>query len=117
MNDYLAFLEEVGLKEEQMQPNGDFIPNESPRVEFRPSAIHGIGMFSRASHQPGQFIADARIGGRWTEAGRFTNHAAVANMQAIGNANYLQFIATALISPGDELTVNYRSVRAAIFNQ
>jgi hypothetical protein len=117
MTDYQAFLAEVGLTEEQMEAAAareSHIPSGCFDVEFRPSPIHGTGMFSRVHFQRGQPIASARIGGDWTDAGRFANHAQDANMWCEREPNGLRFVAQRLIHPGEELTVNYRSVGSAM---
>ena len=79
-----------------------------------PSAIHGRGLFATGNYEPGEFIAAARIGGKRTIAGRFTNHSNTPNAQMLNCDGDVYLCAKTAINGckgginGDEITVDYR---------
>lgn len=104
------------LVQQQSENEEDQIPFPvgSYKVKVAPSAIHGKGLFATAGIAPGEPIAPARIGGKRTPAGRYTNHSSQPNarMEAFGDDVVL--VATQPISgckggqDGEEITVDYR---------
>lgn len=76
-------------------------------IDVKPSAIHGLGLFSKQYFKCGDHIAPARIKGFRTEAGKYSNHSCFPNakMQRVGND--IALVAICDIKPGDELVTNY----------
>lgn len=118
MNDYFLFLEEIGITEAQireaMSRGVDYDPTEIKGIELRPSGIHGTGTFSTRCFALGEHIADGMKMGRWTTLGRFANHSLIPNMRAESAEGSMIFVADRAIRENEELTINYRSVKAAI---
>ena len=84
------------------------------------SAIEGYGMRATANIQPGEVIAPARLAGKRTPAGRYTNHSPEPNarFEPLPNGDLL-LVATAAIEgcrggrDGEEITIDYRQAVAA----
>jgi hypothetical protein len=120
--DYKRVLEEMGVTEDEVQAvvlNEDDqipFPNGSYSVVLGDSLRHGIGMFATADFSTGDIIAPARIEGKRTPAGRYTNHSKRPNAEAVPSGNDIYFVAKKPISGscggrlGDEITVDYRQV-------
>lgn len=91
------------------------LPQGSYKVAVHPSRIHGKGLFATADIAPNELIAPARMDGKRTPAGRFTNHSRHPNAEMVlaDNGNIFLF-AKQVISGckggnvGDEITVDYR---------
>jgi hypothetical protein len=91
--------------------------NTDDQVEFQPdvtgvsiddSPIHGKGVFARKRFSKGDVIAPARIGGKRTPAGRYCNHAATPNSEAVMRENGdVDIVATTVIEPGAEVVNDY----------
>jgi len=88
-------------------------------VQVGPSEIEGKGLHATAPFKVGDLIAPARIEGKRTIAGRFTNHAKVPNATAVRYDNGdISFVAIQDIAGnkggrlGEEITVDYRQVLA-----
>ena len=79
---------------------------------FLPSEIDGLGLFAKLFIPAEGRIAIARVGGKRTMAGRYTNHSfkpnAVARMLYDGGVEY---IAAEDIFIGSEITLDYRQAR------
>lgn len=95
-------------------------PPGSYGVKVGPSRIEGLGLIATSDFQPGQAIAPARIGGKRTPAGRYTNHALRPNAQIVpGASGDMVLVALTAIAgcrggdDGEEITVDYRQVVAA----
>lgn len=95
-------------------PVGDY------KVVVSDSPIEGRGLFATGVIASGEIIAPARIGGKRTPAGRFTNHALSPNAKMVARENGdIDLVAIRDIKgcmggqPGDEITVCYRAARAA----
>jgi hypothetical protein len=118
MDDYLLFLEEIGATPEQMDAalaiGIPFSPSWFHCVKFGPSNIHGIGMFAKFRLPSDYRIGDGKTGGEWSQAGRFTNHSADPNLKAVPSDFGFDFVTTREVGMNEELTVNYRSVKAAM---
>lgn len=101
----------------------DQVPMPAGELKFQvgPSAIEGSGLIATATIAAGEVIGPARIAGKRTPCGRFTNHAAVPNAEiVVGTGNWdLVLVATRTIAgcqggqPGEEITVNYEQVLQA----
>lgn len=116
--DYLRFLQETGITQQQMETamalGIDFIPDDIHGIEIRDSKIQGRGTFSTKSFGLGDVIGDGMRRKRWTSLGRFANHSSIPNMRAEKTNNGFCFVAERAIRENEELTVNYRTVKAAL---
>jgi hypothetical protein len=86
------------------------------KFQLGASAIEGRGLICSADIERGEIIAPARIEGKRTPAGRYTNHSRNPNAQMISDTDgNIYLIATRPIGgalggqPGDEITVDYRA--------
>lgn len=124
--DYPSMLSDIGMTAEQVTAiatdESDLIPLPWGSYKFGvfPSGIHGRGLFATAPIVAGEVIAPARIDGKRTPAGRYTNHSATPNaaMAAMPNGD-VYLVATATIGGqlggryGQEITIDYRQAIAA----
>lgn len=121
--DYFSVIEKWGFNHHtvrQQSENPDdqtCFPFGGYKVLVGDSKIEGKGLFATGNFQPGEVIAPARIGGKRTPAGRYTNHAKNANAQMVLRDNMdIDLVALSSIqgckggSLGDEITVNYGQV-------
>jgi hypothetical protein len=82
------------------------------RVALTHSQREGLGIFSKLNFQKGTAIVPARMDGKRTPAGRYTNHS--ANPNAIFtklDGDHIALVAEKDIEAGDEITVDYRQAR------
>lgn len=119
-DDYQMLLEEIGMTEEQVQRQvqivEDLIDFDTPNtLRLADSYIHGKGIFTTAPIFKDEWIAKARIDGKRTPAGRYTNHSAVPNCTLVIDENSdiwlkaLEDIDGCMGgSKGTELTIDYR---------
>lgn len=120
-DDFEALLSQINLTAEevraQSENDDDQIPMPCGFANFtvRDSYIEGKGVFLSVGVEKNTVIAPARMGGKRTPAGRFTNHAKDANAAFVMSDNGdIYLVATKSISgcvggeQGEEVTVNYR---------
>lgn len=120
-NDYKKLLSEIGMSEEQVLEQvkvDDLIDFDTPnqlRVTY--STIEGVGLFTTVPIESNTYICKARIKGRRTPAGRYTNHSPTPNCKVVLLENGdMALVSITNIdgclggSVGTELTVNYRDV-------
>lgn len=127
-DDYRKLLVERGVTEAQARAQSENesdqipLPHGGYKIMVAASPIEGKGLFATAAFAAGEIIAPARIGGKRTIAGRFTNHSIAPNakMMALHN-NDINLVATRPIkgchggNTGEEVTVDYRqALNAAI---
>lgn len=123
--DYRQVLVEFGFSEERARAiahnEADLVelPYGGYKIMVSDSPIEGKGLFATASIAPGEIIAPARIGGKRTIAGRYTNHSLVPNAEMVlRESGDIDLVATMPIGGcrggqrGDEITINYRSALA-----
>ena len=113
--DYDRFLVEYGfdrvLVETVVKFEGDQIPMPQgfEGVAVAASPIHGQGMFAKVDFDDGQLIAPARVSGKRTPAGRFTNHSPQPNAVFVPlPGGDLNMVASRHISAGEEVVIDYR---------
>lgn len=125
-DDYAKMLSDLGVTEEQVNAESlietdhmPFPPAWESRIAVRKSAIHGRGLFAETNIAAGEIICPARIDGKRTPAGRFTNHSGNPNTVAVCfNGTDLGWVALRDIhgrrggQNGEEITVDYRQVYA-----
>lgn len=113
--EYMDFLALVGLTQAQMDAAAASMPEPIPRAAcdsyvIAPSAIEGLGCFATRSIDG--CIGLLRRGDEWTEAGRYINHDHKPNARAVRNGRFL--MAMGCVKAGQEITLDYAQVRAAI---
>jgi SET domain-containing protein len=117
-SDFQKFLEEIGVTEAQMADARiglDYDPSIADDLFYiKNSRIEGYGAFSLQNFKAGEVIADGMKGKRWTSLGRFAKHSRIGNMRAQRTNNGFCFVAERAIRENEELTVNYRTVKAAL---
>ena len=118
-NDYMLLLEECGIAHSQARQQSEneddqmWVENSLTRVDISP--IEGKGLFATADIKAGDVVCPARIDGKRTQAGRFTNHSIFPNarMNLLPNGD-IDLVAITDIegckggSIGTEITIDYR---------
>jgi len=118
-NDYQKLLKECGISheiaKEQSENEEDQISVFSNIVRVADSAIEGKGLFLTSPIKKGDVICQARIQGKRTQAGRFTNHSVFPNAKMVLLPNGdIDLVAIRDIdgckggSLGEEITIDYR---------
>jgi hypothetical protein len=87
----------------------DQIPFPGPvAVEVKDSLVHGKGLFTTQNFYPGDVIAPARINGKRTPAGRFSNHSGEPNAEMKMRENGdVDLVALDVMGPGEEILTDY----------
>lgn len=118
--DFKAALKELGITEDECQQQSscqsDFteLPYGEYKIKVGASRIEGRGLLATGDFKRGEIIAPARIDGKRTIAGRFTNHSLTPNAKMVRNNSDIYLTAITKINgqrggmDGDEITVNYR---------
>jgi hypothetical protein len=119
--DYYAAIEQYGFDHETVQAqtlNLDDqieLPYGNYKMMVAPSKIEGKGVFATGNIKANEIIAPARINGKRTPAGRYTNHAKNPNaVMVLLDNNDVNLVATRAITGckggdlGEEITINYR---------
>ena len=118
--DFCVALEEFGLTEEIARTQSEDARDQIPfpfggyKVAVSDSPIEGKGLFATANIKPGEIIAPARIEGKRTPAGRFTNHSQNPNAKMVMTGQNIDLVASRSIGGclggalGEEITIDYR---------
>jgi hypothetical protein len=119
--DFSLAMKEYGWTEEKVrqisEDTSDMIdlPYGNYKIKTGPSKIEGTGLFATADIEASEIIAPARIMGKRTIAGRYTNHSLFPNARMVrGKDSDIDLVATKKISgchggqDGEEITINYR---------
>ena len=128
--DYYAAIAEYGFDQEtvqaQVQNLDDQIdlPYGNYKMMVAPSNIEGKGVFATGNIEIGEIIAPARIGGKRTPAGRFTNHAKNPNAKMIlldnGDINLVSampIVGCKGGNLGEEITIDYRQALSLVIRR
>jgi hypothetical protein len=128
--DYHAALKEYGFTHEQawaQSCNTDDmtgLPFGGYKIVTGASVIHGTGLFATSRIQAGEIIAPARIDGKRTIAGRYTNHSVTPNaIMVMRPDGDIDLVAISAISGchggenGQEITINYRQALSLQINK
>lgn len=115
-SDYRKAMQEIGAVDDALQVSDDVseLPGGGYKIKVAPSRIEGKGLFATASIESGESIAPARIYGKQTIAGRYTNHSASPNAKLVRVGDDAYLVATKHINgcrggeDGEEITVDYR---------
>jgi hypothetical protein len=118
-NDYALLLEECGIPHSQARQQSEneddqiWVDNSITRVAKSP--IEGKGLFATTAISAGQIICQARIDGKRTQGGRYTNHSLFPNAKMVmlpnGNINLVALTDLEGCKGGDmgtEITIDYR---------
>ena len=119
--DYNLVLEEFNISheiaKEQSENKEDQIvlPDGTYKFKVSKSNIQGLGLIATANIDKNELIAPARIDGKRTPAGRFTNHSSAPNAKMVEKPNGdIDLVSIAIINgckgglDGDEITIDYR---------
>jgi hypothetical protein len=119
--DYYLAIAEYGFDHEtvqgQVQNLDDQIdlPHGGYKMMVAPSKIDGKGVFATGNIDAGEIIAPARIAGKRTPAGRYTNHSKNPNAKMIlldnGDVNLvaaMPIVGCKGGNLGEEITIDYR---------
>lgn len=119
--DYWRVLGEFGISHDVARAETEFaddlttFPHGSYKVMVSDSMIDGRGLMATANIAPGEIIAPARVGGKRTPAGRYTNHSPNPNAEFVLRTNGdLDLVAIRAIQgnaggrTGQEITIDYR---------
>ena len=108
--DYQKFLLEYNLTEgavQQVTHSGVVESVEGP-TRIKQSDIDGLGLFPISPIKKGQLISPAKLCGRKTEAGRYTNHSGSPNAKMVVlDKDNINLVALKDID-SEEITTNYR---------
>lgn len=115
IDDFERFLIEYGLPKELVRALVENEADQAPmppgfnKVKLQPSQLQGDGLFALTTINSGELLAPARISGKRTPAGRYTNHSPRPNayFQPLTNGD-INMIAKKPIYTGEEVTVDYR---------
>jgi hypothetical protein len=122
-SDYERLLSECGIPHEvarqQSEDESDQIWVDNSIVRVAESPIEGKGLFATSPIRAGQVICPARIGGKRTQGGRYTNHSLSPNAEMIklpnGDINLVALVDIEGCkggSMGTEITIDYRQALA-----
>ena len=120
-DDFLKAVEELGFTPEQVREISENESDQIPMPEGNSKAIvaespiEGRGVFATCAIKSGELAGVARLNGKRTPIGRFTNHSATPNCEMVRlGDDCIALIAITNLrgccggNPGDEMTVNYR---------
>lgn len=120
-NDFLDAISETGFTFEQVKAMSENesdlteLPFGGYKIKVSRSNIQGQGLFATGDIEPDEIIAPARILGKRTIAGRFTNHSASPNARMVkASGDDIDLVAIRKIQgchggfDGEEITINYR---------
>lgn len=122
-NDYERLLTECGISHEiakqQSENENDQIWVDNSVTRVAESPIEGKGLFATSPIRAGQAICPARIDGKRTQGGRYTNHSLSPNAEMVMLPNGdIDLVALTDIegckggSMGTEITIDYRQALA-----
>lgn len=121
IQDYQEVLKEYNYTEEQVRREVDYPFDQIPfpygnyKVVVSKSNIEGQGLIASGNISQGEVIAPARIDGKRTPAGRYTNHSKTPNaIMVLRDNSDIDLVALRDIngmrggSLGEEITIDYR---------
>lgn len=119
--DYYLAIAEFGFDHETVRKQTENLEDQIPmlfgnyKMMVANSKIDGKGVFATANIEPGEIIAPARIDGKRTPAGRYTNHAKNINaIMVLRDNGNIDLVAKKAIKGchggnlGEEITIDYR---------
>jgi hypothetical protein len=114
VSDYIDAIAEYGFDHETVrrisENTTDQIPMPVGNYKFAvaASAIEGQGIVATSPIAPNETVGPARIDGKRTPLGRYTNHARDPNAAMVMKGSDIDLIALKSISAGEEITISYR---------
>jgi hypothetical protein len=114
--DFLDFLSEYNLTWELVRKVSEnledqiSIQEENDNFQIRVSKIEGLGVFTKVNLFNGFYIGKARMSGKRTLLGRYTNHSMNANAKMVMLDDDVGLFCIKDILKDQEITVNYRQV-------
>lgn len=125
--EYQQMLEDLGYTEGEVRRQSEItvdlipLPFGTYKVAVADSPIEGKGIFATSGIEAGETIAPARLDGKRTPLGRFTNHSDNPNSKmVVDSKGDLYVVATKDICGmtggvfGEELTTDYRETRKLV---
>lgn len=119
--DYYLAIAEFGFDHETVRKQTEIIDDQIPmpfgnyKFMVANSRIDGKGVFATGNFKEGEVIAPARINGKRTPVGRYTNHSKNANgIMVLRDNNDIDLVAKKAINGchggnlGEEITIDYR---------
>lgn len=116
--DFKKMLKDLGvsgdLVETQSKNEEDRINISNIKIKVSESSIEGKGLFALTPFKAGELISNARINGKRTQAGRYTNHSIDPNAIMQEQGKDINLVAIKDINGcfggnlGEEITVDYR---------
>ena len=119
--DYYLAIAEFGFDHETVRKQTESIDDQIPmpfgnyKFMVANSRIDGKGVFATGNFKEGEVIAPARINGKRTPVGRYTNHSKNANgIMVLRDNNDIDLVAKKAINGchggnlGEEITIDYR---------
>lgn len=120
--DYENVLKDFGFTEEEAKAQSEnttdlmALPHGNYKIKTGKSRIEGTGLLATSDIEPEEVIAPARLNGKRTIAGRFTNHSRTPNAKMMKHAGGRDIFLVAnrkIIGcqggqDGEEITINYR---------
>jgi hypothetical protein len=118
--DFDQFLWEFGLTSDYVRAESEELSDQIPfppgayKCKVGPSQIEGKGLMATSDIKAGETVAPARLDGRRTPAGRYTNHSKEPNAQMIRKGGDIYLVASRPIGgalggfDGEEITIDYR---------
>lgn len=117
--DYFRFLAEYRLTEKFTQAISENLadqiamPAGFDKLRVQSSPIHGTGTFATDQVVAGELLGPARISGKRTPAGRFTNHSPYQNAKFVALPNGdLDMVSLHAIELDAEVSIDYRQAGA-----
>lgn len=120
--DFCSAMDQLGVSQAEVRAQSEItddlieLPHGSYKIKTDQSAIEGLGLFATATIEAGEIIAGARLGGKRTIAGRYTNHSAAPNAEMLrAHNNDIILVAKQEIAGcrggrnGVEITIDYRA--------
>lgn len=111
------------LKESEVEDNCIPFSNDIHAVKVSKSNIQGKGLFAQSPIKALDIIAPARLNGKRTPAGRYTNHSLSPNARAVIVNNDVYLVANKDIEgchggdSGEEITLDYRQINKLVRNE
>ncbi|MEE9223101.1 MAG: SET domain-containing protein-lysine N-methyltransferase [Nitrosomonadaceae bacterium] len=111
--DYKRVLDEMGVGESLARAQSENLDDQieidlsAYQVYVGRSLIEGQGLHCNTMFRKGQTILPARINGKRTAAGRYTNHSVKPNAEMVPRGSDIDLVAIKDIGQ-EEITVNYR---------
>lgn len=115
-DDYARLMNELNITDQLVKSQSaitvDMIemPEGYSHIYKDKSQINGHGLFTRKDIAIGDMICPARIDGMRTVAGRYANHSDTPNVKPLLGGKDIYYKALERITPGSELTINYRDM-------